>query len=54
MREGPALDHRRGAIETQWRVLIALCRPFNAGGSFATPATNQQIAGELFLSVATQ
>jgi hypothetical protein len=37
--------------ETQRRVLIALCRPFNEGGSFATPATNQQIAGELFLSV---
>lgn len=37
--------------ETQRRVLIALCRPFRDGDSFATPATNQQIADELFLSV---
>jgi pSer/pThr/pTyr-binding forkhead associated (FHA) protein len=37
--------------ETQRRVLAALCRPFKEGGGFATPATNQQIADELFLSV---
>jgi FHA domain/Bacterial regulatory proteins, luxR family len=37
--------------DTQRRVLIALCRPFRDGASFATPATNQQIAAELFLSV---
>lgn len=37
--------------ETQRRVLVALCRPYRDGGSFATPASNQQIAGELFLSV---
>jgi FHA domain len=36
--------------DTQIRVLMALCRPFSTGGPFATPATNQQIAGELFLS----
>ena len=36
---------------TQRRVLVALCRPYKDGGSFATPATNQQIADELFLSV---
>jgi predicted ArsR family transcriptional regulator len=36
---------------TQRRVLIALCRPFKHGGAFASPATNQQIADELFLSV---
>jgi hypothetical protein len=35
---------------TQRRVLIALCRPYRDGG-FGTPATNQEIAGELFLSV---
>jgi DNA-binding CsgD family transcriptional regulator len=35
----------------QRRVLIALCRPFKDRGAFATPATNQQIAAELFLSV---
>jgi hypothetical protein len=36
--------------DTQRRVLIALCRPYRNGG-FATPATNQAIAAELFLSV---
>jgi pSer/pThr/pTyr-binding forkhead associated (FHA) protein len=36
---------------TQRKVLIALCRPFRTSGSFATPATNQEIAAELFLSV---
>jgi pSer/pThr/pTyr-binding forkhead associated (FHA) protein len=35
----------------QRRVLVALCRPFKDGAAFATPATNQQIAGELHLSV---
>ncbi|HEY7932258.1 MAG TPA: FHA domain-containing protein [Solirubrobacteraceae bacterium] len=37
--------------DTQRRVLIALCRPYRDGGGFATPATNQQIAAEVFLSV---
>jgi len=27
------------------------CRPHRAGRPYATPATNQQIAGELFLSL---
>jgi predicted component of type VI protein secretion system len=36
----------------QRRVLIALCRPYKGGESFATPATNPQIAAELVLSVA--
>jgi FHA domain len=36
--------------DAQRRVLIALCRPFRDGG-FATPATNQEIAAEVFLSV---
>jgi DNA-binding CsgD family transcriptional regulator len=35
----------------QKRVLVALCRPFKEGAAFATPATNQQIADELTLSV---
>jgi pSer/pThr/pTyr-binding forkhead associated (FHA) protein len=34
---------------TQRRVLVALCRPYKA--RFASPATSQQIAEELFLSV---
>jgi DNA-binding CsgD family transcriptional regulator len=36
---------------TQRRVLIALCRPFKRASGFAAPATNQQIADELYLSV---
>jgi pSer/pThr/pTyr-binding forkhead associated (FHA) protein len=36
---------------TQRRVLLALCRPYKDGTAFASPATNQQIADELFLSV---
>jgi DNA-binding NarL/FixJ family response regulator len=32
-------------------VLVALCRPFKEGSSFASPATNAQIAAELHLSV---
>jgi FHA domain len=36
----------------QRRVLVALCRPFAGGATFATPATNPQIAEELFLTVA--
>ncbi len=35
----------------QMRVLLALCRPFKDGAAFATPATNQQVADELHLSV---
>lgn len=36
--------------ETQRRILIALCRPVN-DSAFASPATNRQIADEVFLSV---
>jgi pSer/pThr/pTyr-binding forkhead associated (FHA) protein len=35
----------------QRRVLVALCRPYAGGVAFARPATNQQIAEELFLSI---
>ncbi len=37
--------------ETQHRVLVALCRPYADGGEFAIPASNQQIAQEVFLGV---
>ncbi|HEY8721942.1 FHA domain-containing protein [Pengzhenrongella sp.] len=37
--------------ESQRMVLAALCRPQQDGPGYATPATNQQIAEELFLSV---
>ena len=36
---------------TQRKVLLALCRPFREAGHFATPATNQAIADEVYLSV---
>lgn len=47
-------DDFAGAIrvtDAQRRVLVALCRPFKDVTGFATPATNQQIATELFLSI---
>jgi pSer/pThr/pTyr-binding forkhead associated (FHA) protein len=37
---------------TQRRVLSALCRPFKGDSRYATPASDEQIAEELFLSVA--
>lgn len=37
--------------ETQRRILVALCRPYAGGGEFAVPASNQQIAGEVFLGI---
>ena len=37
--------------DAQRRVLIALCRPFAGGDPWARPATNKDIAAELFLSV---
>jgi FHA domain len=37
--------------DAQRRVLLALCRPFKDSTVFVTPATNQDIAAELYLSV---
>jgi FHA domain/Bacterial regulatory proteins, luxR family len=42
---------RASLSEAQRRVLVSLCRPFKDSSGYVTPATNQQIAGELFLSV---
>jgi DNA-binding CsgD family transcriptional regulator len=42
---------RTSLSESQRRVLIALCRPFKDASGYVTPATNQQIASELYLSV---
>jgi pSer/pThr/pTyr-binding forkhead associated (FHA) protein len=42
---------RASLSEAQRRVLIALCRPFKETSGYVMPATNQQVAGELFLSV---
>ena len=39
--------------EAQRRVLIALCRPYRDGGSFAVPPTNAEIAAELVVGVDT-
>jgi pSer/pThr/pTyr-binding forkhead associated (FHA) protein len=46
--DGPAVAD---LTPTQRRVLIALCRPYRDEDEFATPASNQQIAAELFLSL---
>jgi pSer/pThr/pTyr-binding forkhead associated (FHA) protein len=37
--------------DAQRRVLVALCRPYKDSAAFVTPASNDQIASELFLSV---
>jgi FHA domain/Bacterial regulatory proteins, luxR family len=42
---------RASLSAAQRRVLVALCRPFKETSGYVTPATNQQIADELFLSV---
>ena len=39
--------------DTQRRVLVALCRPYAGSLHLASPASNQQISEELFLSVDT-
>jgi predicted component of type VI protein secretion system len=36
---------------TQRQIAVALCRPYKHDDPYATPASNQQIADELFLSV---
>jgi pSer/pThr/pTyr-binding forkhead associated (FHA) protein len=46
--DAPAVER---LTESQRKILIALCRPFRDGGQYATPATNQQIADEVYLSV---
>jgi pSer/pThr/pTyr-binding forkhead associated (FHA) protein len=46
---------RRGQLAAlspaQRRVLVALCRPYGGGNKHASPASNKQIADELFLTV---
>jgi hypothetical protein len=37
--------------DAQRRVLLALCRPYKDSGGLATPASNRQIADELYLTV---
>jgi pSer/pThr/pTyr-binding forkhead associated (FHA) protein len=47
-----ATDRRPELSPAQHRVLVALCRPYREGGAFTRPATNQEIADELVLTVA--
>jgi hypothetical protein len=52
--ESTAISGERQLVQltdAQRRVLVALCRPYKDGTSFATPASNQQIADEAYLSV---
>jgi hypothetical protein len=46
-----SIPERPAISDAQRRVLVALCRPFKHSDAYAMPATNQQIADELFLSV---
>ena len=48
-----ASERRIGALlsELQRATLLALCRPYKDHTAFVTPATNEQIAAELYLSV---
>ncbi len=49
--EPPVAPPAVGLSTTQRRVLAALCRPYKDRRGFASPATDEQIAEELFLSV---
>jgi pSer/pThr/pTyr-binding forkhead associated (FHA) protein len=40
-----------GISGAQRRVLLALCRPYKNAGGFAAPASNKQIADELFIGI---
>ena len=44
-------QHDVRLTDTQLGILAALCRPLAGGNHFATPATNQEVADEVFLSV---
>jgi pSer/pThr/pTyr-binding forkhead associated (FHA) protein len=49
--KGETLGELVRVSPAQRRVLVALARPVFEAGEYATPASNQQIADELFLSV---
>jgi hypothetical protein len=48
---GADLGAAASVSPAQRKVLVALCRPYKDDPSFATPATNNEIAAELHLSV---
>jgi pSer/pThr/pTyr-binding forkhead associated (FHA) protein len=43
----------RAVTEAQKLVLVALCRPYKNNATYANPASNQQIAEQLFLTTDT-
>jgi DNA-binding NarL/FixJ family response regulator len=51
--KGGQLSSEIMLTDSQRRVLVALCRPYSDHAGIATPASNQQIADEVFLSVDT-
>ena len=44
---------RSSLTDAQLKVLVALCRPYRGGSAYAVPASNQQIADELYISTET-
>lgn len=50
---GDSMPTRSSLTEAQRVVLVELCRPYKRPAAYATPASNQQIAQRLFLSVET-
>jgi pSer/pThr/pTyr-binding forkhead associated (FHA) protein len=48
---GSLLPRVESLTEMQRKILVALCRPYKAGVPYATPASNNQIASEVFLGV---
>ena len=50
-RSGSELPTPGDLSDAQRRVLLSLCRPYKLGGGAVRPATNNEIADELFLSV---
>lgn len=47
----PAFPKVTSLTTMQRKILVALCRPYKSGEAFATPASNNQIASEVFLGV---
>lgn len=50
---GGGIPTRSSLTEAQLRVVVALCRPCKGGSPYAVPASNQQIADELYVSTET-
>ena len=49
--DSPSITSGVRLTDTQRAILVALCRSRADGNRYATPATNQEIAAEVFLSV---